>query len=111
MDPVRRIIPDRLGPKVNGGWDEGEKRWRRVTEVKHVFVEMNFDVPEAHWPYLLDWSYSNLCLCYDIGLKSGENWLKKKVEKPIEPQQRVGQDKKNGRTSRKPTCRPSGGRA
>jgi hypothetical protein len=44
-------------------------------ENTHDFHEIRFQVPEAHWPNMMTWSYSNLKLCYDIGLETGRAWL------------------------------------
>jgi NTE family protein len=37
-------------------------------------MRIKFDIPEEHWPYVLDWSYSNLCTLYDIGYAAGEKF-------------------------------------
>ena len=37
-------------------------------------LRIKFDIPEEHWPYVLDWSYSNLCTLYDIGYAAGEKF-------------------------------------
>jgi hypothetical protein len=37
-------------------------------------MPIKFDIPEAHWPKVLDWSYSNLSILYDIGYKAGEQF-------------------------------------
>jgi patatin-like phospholipase len=34
-------------------------------------LRIRFDVPEEHWPYALDWSYSNLKTLYDVGYDAG----------------------------------------
>jgi predicted acylesterase/phospholipase RssA len=34
-------------------------------------LRIRFDVPEDHWPYALDWSYSNLKTLYDVGYDAG----------------------------------------
>jgi hypothetical protein len=34
-------------------------------------LRIQFDIPEDHWPYALDWSYSNLKTLYDIGYDAG----------------------------------------
>jgi NTE family protein len=33
--------------------------------------KIKFDIPDDHWPYVLDWSYSNLSKLYDIGYAAG----------------------------------------
>jgi NTE family protein len=37
-------------------------------------LRIQFDVPEDHWPYALDWSYSNLKLLYDVGYEAGSRF-------------------------------------
>jgi predicted acylesterase/phospholipase RssA len=34
-------------------------------------LRIRFDVPEDHWPYALDWSYSNLKTLFDVGYEAG----------------------------------------
>jgi predicted acylesterase/phospholipase RssA len=34
-------------------------------------LRIQFDIPEDHWPYVLDWSYSNLKTLYDMGYDAG----------------------------------------
>jgi NTE family protein len=34
-------------------------------------LRIKFDIPDEHWPYVLDWSYSNLSRLYDIGYAAG----------------------------------------
>jgi hypothetical protein len=34
-------------------------------------LKIEFDIPDDHWPYALDWSYSNLKTLYDVGYKAG----------------------------------------
>jgi NTE family protein len=34
-------------------------------------LRIRFDVPDDHWPYALDWSYSNLKTLYDVGYDAG----------------------------------------
>lgn len=41
------------------------KKW------KLDLLKIKFDIPEDHWPYVLDWSYSNLKKLYDVGYQAG----------------------------------------
>lgn len=34
--------------------------------------KLKFDIPEAQWPHVLDWSYSNLKTLYDVGYAAGD---------------------------------------
>jgi predicted acylesterase/phospholipase RssA len=34
-------------------------------------LRIQFDIPDDHWPYALDWSYSNLKTLYDVGYDAG----------------------------------------
>jgi hypothetical protein len=34
-------------------------------------LKIAFDIPDDHWPYALDWSYSNLKTLYDVGYQAG----------------------------------------
>ena len=34
-------------------------------------LRIRFDIPEDHWPFALDWSYSNLKTLYDVGYDAG----------------------------------------
>jgi len=37
-------------------------------------LRITFDIPEQHWPKVLDWSYSNLSTLYDIGYAAGREF-------------------------------------
>ena len=43
-------------------------------------LRIKFDIPDDHWPYVLDWSYSNLSKLYDIGYAAGEKFYDENVE-------------------------------
>jgi predicted acylesterase/phospholipase RssA len=43
-------------------------------------LRIKFDIPDEHWPYVLDWSYSNLCKLYDIGYAAGEKFYHENAE-------------------------------
>jgi predicted acylesterase/phospholipase RssA len=34
-------------------------------------------IPEEHWPEVLDWSHSNMSKLFDIGVKTGEDFVRK----------------------------------
>ena len=36
-----------------------------------VHISLTRHVPENHWPYVLDWSYSNLASLYEFGYRAG----------------------------------------
>lgn len=36
-----------------------------------VHISLKDHVPENHWPYVLDWSYSNLASLYEFGYRAG----------------------------------------
>ena len=41
---------------------------------------IKFDIPDEHWPYVLDWSYSNLSKLYDIGYAAGQKFYDENAE-------------------------------
>jgi NTE family protein len=43
-------------------------------------LKIKFDIPEEHWPHVLDWSYSNLAKLYDIGYAAGEKFYEENEE-------------------------------
>jgi hypothetical protein len=43
-------------------------------EWKLKLLPIKFDIPDSHWPYVLDWSYSNLARLYDVGYAAGERF-------------------------------------
>jgi NTE family protein len=43
-------------------------------------LRIKFDVPEEHWPHVLDWSYSNLSKLYDIGYAAGLKFYEENKE-------------------------------
>lgn len=48
---------------------------------KRNLLKVNFDIPESQWPYVLDWSYSNLKALYDTGYESGLKFIKNNRDK------------------------------
>lgn len=44
---------------------------------KLLKVPLTRDIPEKHWPHVLDWSNSNLKLLFDIGHKAGLEFCEK----------------------------------
>lgn len=49
---------------------------RRQERLKTEVLMLEFEdlVPEAHWPKVLDWSYSNLSQLFDIGYRAGHRF-------------------------------------
>jgi NTE family protein len=43
-------------------------------EWKLNLLKIKFDIPDEHWPKVLDWSYSNLSRLYDIGYQAGHDF-------------------------------------
>jgi predicted acylesterase/phospholipase RssA len=37
-------------------------------------LRIRFDIPDDHWPYVLDWSYGNLKTLYDVGYDAGSRF-------------------------------------
>jgi predicted acylesterase/phospholipase RssA len=37
-------------------------------------LKIKFNIPDEHWPKVLDWSYSNLSRLYDIGYEAGHKF-------------------------------------
>ena len=52
---------------------------------KLELMRIEFDIPERHWPKVLDWSYSNLSTLYDIGYEAGQKFYEKHKE-VLQPQ-------------------------
>lgn len=44
-------------------------KYRRSWNVE--LLRIQFDIPEDHWPFVLDWSYSNLKTLFDVGYEAG----------------------------------------
>lgn len=42
---------------------------------KRNLLKVQFDIPEKQWPYVLDWTYSNLKTLYDVGYESGKKFI------------------------------------
>ena len=55
--------------------------FKKITEREHrkntnpLLLDWTDLVPVDHWPYVLDWSYSNLSLLFDIGYQAGERFF------------------------------------
>ncbi|MGH6895860.1 MAG: patatin-like phospholipase family protein [Geminicoccaceae bacterium] len=54
-------------------------RWGKDGE--EFLLQVKFDIPKEHWPYVLDWSYSNLSKLYDIGYEAGLKFYEEHGEK------------------------------
>ena len=66
MIPLVEIAKDdiRLFEQVhNKGWSEEQPQLN--------LLRITFNIPDAHWPHVLDWSHSNLSKLYDIGYQAG----------------------------------------
>ncbi len=46
-----------------------------VSEPKLLRIDFKKHMPEAHWPKVMDWSYSNLQLLYDVGYAAGKEFF------------------------------------
>jgi len=51
-------------PNIPANFNAPEPKLLRVNFKKHM--------PEDHWPKVMDWSYSNLQILYDVGYRAGE---------------------------------------
>jgi predicted acylesterase/phospholipase RssA len=66
MIPLVEIAKDdiRLFEAVhNKGWSKEQPKLN--------LLRISFDIPDDHWPNVLDWSYGNLSKLYDIGYRAG----------------------------------------
>jgi hypothetical protein len=43
----------------------------KLKRVELIVISMEKHVPPNQWPYLLDWSYSNLKTLYELGYETG----------------------------------------
>jgi predicted acylesterase/phospholipase RssA len=43
----------------------------KITNMDLVHISLTDHVPENHWPFVLDWSYSNLASLYEFGRQAG----------------------------------------
>jgi hypothetical protein len=55
-------------------------RYKYNEEWKLNLLKIKFDIPEEHWPHVLDWSYSNLAKLYDIGYAAGQKFYEENQE-------------------------------
>jgi NTE family protein len=66
MIPLVEIAKDdiRLFEQVhNQHWSDAQPKLN--------LLRITFEIPDEHWPYVLEWSYSNLSKLYDIGYAAG----------------------------------------
>jgi hypothetical protein len=69
MVPLVEIAKDDVALfkyRHKGKWAD---KWGKDGE--EFLLQVKFDIPEDHWPYVLDWSYGNLSNLYDIGYAAG----------------------------------------
>jgi NTE family protein len=48
-----------------------QHKYQPKTNMDLVHISLTKHVPENHWPYVLDWSYSNLASLYEFGYQAG----------------------------------------
>jgi predicted acylesterase/phospholipase RssA len=48
-----------------------QHKYQPKTNMDLVHISLIKHVPENHWPYVLDWSYSNLASLYEFGYRAG----------------------------------------
>lgn len=54
-------------PKIPERYGVPEPKLLRIDFAKHI--------PQDHWPKVMDWSYSNLKLLYEVGYKAGKEFF------------------------------------
>jgi len=69
MIPLVEIAKDDVELFKHRHKDKWANKWGKDGE--EFLLQVKFDIPEAHWPNVLDWSYSNLSRLYDIGYEAG----------------------------------------
>jgi predicted acylesterase/phospholipase RssA len=69
MVPLVEIAKDDIALFKYRYKDRWAKQWGKDGE--ELLLQVKFDIPKEHWPYALDWSYSNLSKLYDIGYAAG----------------------------------------
>jgi predicted acylesterase/phospholipase RssA len=69
MIPLVEIAKDDVELFKHRHKDKWAHKWGKDGE--EFLLQVKFDIPEAHWPNVLDWSYSNLSRLYDIGYEAG----------------------------------------
>jgi NTE family protein len=64
-----------------------------IFKLKHLekypgvkLLEVPFEIPDGHWPYVLDWSYSNAEALYEYGYACAKKFYEEgKHEDPKDP--------------------------
>jgi predicted acylesterase/phospholipase RssA len=79
MVPLVEIAKDDVALFKYRHKDKWAEKWGKDGE--EFLLQVEFDIPKAHWPNVLDWSYSNLSRLYDIGYKAGLKFYDKYGEK------------------------------
>ena len=69
MVPLVEIARDDVELFKHRHKDKWADKWGKDGE--EFLLQIKFDIPEEHWPNVLDWSYSNLSKLYDIGYEAG----------------------------------------
>ena len=69
MVPLVEIAKDDVALFKYRHKDKWADKWGKDGE--EFLLQIKFDIPKDHWPYVLDWSYSNLSKLYDIGYEAG----------------------------------------
>jgi predicted patatin/cPLA2 family phospholipase len=69
MIPLVEIAKDDIRLFKYRHKDKWADKWGKDGE--EFLLQVKFNIPKEHWPYMLDWSYSNLSKLYDIGYEAG----------------------------------------
>jgi predicted acylesterase/phospholipase RssA len=69
MIPLVEIAKDDIRLFKYRHKDKWADKWGKDGE--EFLLQLKFNIPKEHWPYVLDWSYSNLSKLYDIGYEAG----------------------------------------
>lgn len=70
----------RIAEMDASNYERDNKEMGKLDPAKKIDVfRMPFrdHIPEAHWPKVLDWSYSNMSMLFDIGYETGEEFARK----------------------------------
>ena len=79
MEP--KIKPLKSGsPPTAGGAQLGPDD-RQLDRTELLRMPFRDHIPEAQWPEVLDWSYSNMSMLFDVGVETGEKFVKDHKER------------------------------
>jgi len=85
IDDPDLVADDAVTHERRAAWkpSEGDDEHNHSAFDRTEVLRMNFadHIPEEHWPFVLDWSYSNMSTLFDCGMEAGRAFVERHGER------------------------------